>query len=86
MSVKAIDLFCGAGGLTCGLQQAGINVVAGIDFDENCEYAYTHNNSVFFLHLYLPSNKRWYKNLYTPIYFITKSLYMHIIYDIIKLI
>ena len=50
MSVKAIDLFCGAGGLTCGLQQAGISVVAGVDFDENCRYAYTHNNDVYFLH------------------------------------
>lgn len=50
VSVKAIDLFCGAGGLTCGLQQAGISVVAGVDFDENCRYAYTHNNDVYFLH------------------------------------
>ncbi|MCR4887540.1 MAG: DNA cytosine methyltransferase [Clostridiales bacterium] len=49
MSVKAIDLFCGAGGLTCGLQQAGINVVAGIDFDDSCRYAYTYNNRAFFI-------------------------------------
>ena len=29
--IKAVDLFCGAGGLTCGLQSAGINVVLGVD-------------------------------------------------------
>ena len=32
--VACIDLFCGAGGLTHGLIQAGIPVVAGIDVDE----------------------------------------------------
>lgn len=50
MAMKAIDLFCGAGGLTCGLQKAGINVVAGIDFDEKCSYAYSHNNKAVFIH------------------------------------
>ena len=41
----AVDLFCGVGGLTYGLKKAGINVVAGIDFDASCEYAYTSNNN-----------------------------------------
>lgn len=31
---KAIDFFCGGGGMTCGLRQAGINVIAGVDFDK----------------------------------------------------
>ncbi|HFL8595758.1 TPA: DNA cytosine methyltransferase, partial [Escherichia coli] len=31
--IYAIDLFCGAGGLTHGLIQAGIGVIAGIDLD-----------------------------------------------------
>ena len=44
MKIKAVDLFCGVGGLTCGLRKAGIPVVAGIDIDASCEYAYTHNN------------------------------------------
>lgn len=44
MTIKAIDLFCGIGGLTYGLRQAGIPVVAGIDIDGSCEFAYTHNN------------------------------------------
>lgn len=44
MIVKAVDLFCGVGGLTYGLRQAGISVVAGIDIDASCEFAYTYNN------------------------------------------
>ena len=39
--VKVIDLFSGIGGLTYGLQLAGLNVVAGIDNDGGCEYGYT---------------------------------------------
>lgn len=46
MPIQAIDLFCGVGGLTCGLIQAGINVVAGFDLDPTCQYAYEHNNHV----------------------------------------
>ena len=30
---SAVDFFCGGGGMTYGLRQAGINVVAGVDFD-----------------------------------------------------
>lgn len=45
MSIKAIDFFCGAGGLTKGLQQAGIDVVAGIDLNEVCEQTYNENNA-----------------------------------------
>ena len=39
-----IDLFCGVGGLTHGLGLAGLNVIAGIDLDSSCKYAYEHNN------------------------------------------
>lgn len=42
--VSAVDLFCGAGGLTHGLIQAGIKVEAGIDIDEQAEYAFVTNN------------------------------------------
>jgi DNA (cytosine-5)-methyltransferase 1 len=42
--VSAIDLFCGCGGLTYGLLQAGIKVDAGIDLDAQMEYAYVTNN------------------------------------------
>ena len=48
--LKAVDLFCGVGGLTYGLQKAGIPVVAGIDIDDSCEYAYAHNNNCIFIH------------------------------------
>lgn len=43
--MRAIDFFCGAGGLTKGLQLAGIDVVAGIDLDEFCKETYDRNNS-----------------------------------------
>ena len=43
--VVAVDLFCGAGGLTRGLLDAGVEVVAGYDIDEACSFPYEHNNS-----------------------------------------
>ena len=49
MAVIAVDLFCGVGGLTCGLRKAGINVVAGIDLDSTCRYAYESNNHATFI-------------------------------------
>ena len=42
--VSAVDLFCGAGGLTFGLRQAGIKVEAGIDLDVQARHAYVSNN------------------------------------------
>lgn len=45
MKIEAIDLFCGAGGLTRGLLDAGIDVKAGFDVEETCRYAYEKNNS-----------------------------------------
>ena len=47
--VSCVDLFCGAGGLTYGLNQAGISVVAGIDTDPACQYPYEKNNQAMFL-------------------------------------
>ncbi|WP_223620591.1 DNA cytosine methyltransferase [Lysobacter sp. ESA13C] len=49
MRIAAVDLFCGAGGLTHGLEQEGIPVIAGIDFDPACRYAYETNNKARFL-------------------------------------
>ncbi len=46
LSISAVDLFCGVGGLTHGLQQAGINVVAGLDIDETCKYPFEENHPV----------------------------------------
>ena len=42
--VRAVDLFCGIGGLTHGLNLAGIQVKAGYDNDQSCRYAYETNN------------------------------------------
>lgn len=39
----AIDLFCGAGGMTCGLIQAGYYVIAGVDKENQCQQTYTQN-------------------------------------------
>lgn len=47
--VAAIDLFCGAGGLTHGLAKSGIDVRMGVDIDPDCEYPYTANNKAKFL-------------------------------------
>ena len=47
--IHAVDLFCGAGGLTCGLKQGGIKVKAGVDIETRCEYAYSHNNKAKFI-------------------------------------
>jgi len=44
MPISAVDLFCGAGGLSHGLLRAGISVSAGFDLDESCRYAFEHNN------------------------------------------
>ena len=49
IGVKCIDLFCGAGGLTCGLKKSGIDVVAGVDVDESCRHPFEVNNSAEFL-------------------------------------
>lgn len=42
--LRAIDFFCGGGGMTCGLRQAGIEVVAGVDFDIDAKETYEYNN------------------------------------------
>jgi len=49
MRARAIDLFCGAGGLTHGLIKSGIPVVAGFDVDETCRYAFEKNNNSTFI-------------------------------------
>lgn len=46
---SCIDLFCGAGGLTYGLLEEGIEVVAGIDLDPACRYPYEANNGARFV-------------------------------------
>lgn len=47
--LRAVDFFCGAGGVTNGFSQAKIRVLGGIDKDKDCEATYTtnHPESVF---------------------------------------
>ncbi len=47
--IAGIDVFCGVGGLTYGLRQAGIEIVAGIDVDPACAYPFTKNNGAKFV-------------------------------------
>lgn len=47
--IKAIDFFSGAGGLTKGLQLAGIEVFAGVDFESTCKNTYEKNNNATFI-------------------------------------
>lgn len=50
--VVCVDLFCGAGGLTRGLIDAGVRVVAGVDLDQACEHPYTANHDGVIFHKY----------------------------------
>lgn len=47
--IVAVDLFCGVGGLTYGLQSAGVSVKLGVDIDPNCAHPIEKNtNAKFF--------------------------------------
>lgn len=39
-----VDIFCGIGGITHGFVLEDFKVVAGLDIDDSCRYAYEHNN------------------------------------------
>lgn len=43
ITISAVDLFCGVGGLSYGLQQASVDVVAGVDLDGSCDYPFRAN-------------------------------------------
>ncbi|HBF31657.1 DNA cytosine methyltransferase [Rhizobium sp.] len=48
-NIACVDLFCGAGGLTHGLKLQGLNVVAGVDVDEDCRHPFEANNAAKFI-------------------------------------
>lgn len=52
----AIDLFCGCGGLTAGLTQAGFRVLAGIDIDRLAIKTYSANH---------PGVRTWRRNIHS---------------------
>jgi len=39
-----IDVFAGAGGLSCGLEQAGMNCILGVDHDKHAMDTFAHNH------------------------------------------
>lgn len=47
-SIEVVDLFCGVGGLSYGMKQAGFKILAGFDIDWTCKYAYETNNEAIF--------------------------------------
>jgi DNA (cytosine-5)-methyltransferase 1 len=47
---SVVDLFCGVGGLTHGFVKEGFKVIAGVDSDVGCRYAYETNNNAKFIH------------------------------------
>jgi DNA (cytosine-5)-methyltransferase 1 len=51
LNFKAIDFFCGGGGMSYGMQKAGVKVLAGIDHEPNCQKTYEANihNAKFIL-------------------------------------
>ena len=47
--MNAVDFFCGGGGMTKGLLNAGIEVQCGLDFNPACQKTYEHNNGIPYL-------------------------------------
>lgn len=43
--MRAIDFFCGGGGMTNGLIRSGIEVIAGVDLDPDAQATYEANNN-----------------------------------------
>jgi DNA (cytosine-5)-methyltransferase 1 len=48
--IRVVDLFCGVGALTHGMILEGLNVVAGVDNDLSCRFAFEKNNAARFIH------------------------------------
>ena len=51
LPISAIDLFCGAGGLSWGLKSVGVSIAAGIDLDPACRYPFEANVKSKFLQM-----------------------------------
>ncbi len=47
--ITCVDLFCGLGGLTHGLNRGGVRVVVGVDVDPHCRFSYEENNRAEFI-------------------------------------
>lgn len=51
VNTTVVDLFCGAGGLTHGLERAGLSVTKGVDKDPKSRYPYERNTDADFVDL-----------------------------------
>lgn len=49
--IAVVDLFCGVGGLSRGLESAGLYVAAGIDLDGACRYPFERNITAPFVEM-----------------------------------
>lgn len=49
MRIGVVDIFCGIGGLSYGFSREGFDVIAGIDSDGSCRYAYETNIKAKFI-------------------------------------
>ena len=47
--MNAVDFFCGGGGMTKGLRNAGIQVLFGVDLNPACQATYENNNHIPYL-------------------------------------
>lgn len=47
--LKAVDFFCGGGGMSFGIRQSGITVLAGIDYEPSCKDTYETNVGAQFI-------------------------------------
>lgn len=47
--IVAVDLFCGAAGLSLGLRKSGISIAAGIDLDPACRFPFESNIGAKFI-------------------------------------
>lgn len=49
MTAEVVDLFCGIGGLSAGFRREGFDVIAGVDVDSSCRFAYEKNIKATFI-------------------------------------
>ncbi|WP_192385760.1 DNA cytosine methyltransferase [Mesorhizobium silamurunense] len=49
LDIAAVDLFCGAAGLSLGLRESGIAIAGGVDLDPACRYPFEANIGAKFL-------------------------------------